>query len=620
MKLGLVIKSTINGDSEAYSINKQPEWAKYTDDPRSIIKDLNEFDGSGKIVIVAKFLGDLGYLLGVVKARPEGSGRSDDNTTAWIHIPSKTKIQGKEICRVISVIQEQLSAPLGISTIILDDALSKEYEEKHVQYCALDFIKSNSEGYTGWRYYGQGTDYVLEELLGDDIAQICYKKYKCICFIDHSLGISMVGGEILSNSIKPTVTILSPSDNGGFRPMLISGNKQIPFTNSIEIPINTQIVVLWKKDGFSDVKKELIISEKHNNKLPIDIQIQENDRKVILQPTWIKVYDSKNKLIQNCEIYINGQWLGNENITISEAAVREGIKIRVCHPRYETKECYMKLSSNIELRLDDKKCSKQYILRKEDGNNLTQDVRITVEMDNHYTGMPLKGYRSEDGCIVYEDNLMLKVKYFIFGVMFFFVVGLLYAGYVAVENFIDNHNFQFGWPPITEKKITQKTPAVVKEATVSPEELIKKSKIMYLANDVWSKDSLDHYGLSELYEDMNSFNLENIRDFKNPDLDSVNNIKRIVEAAKKSLENNINPKKGKEQNGGKYNLVNDNNINLDNYIKAITELPKSDKPKASNVKKEVSGKITGSQPPKASVNKSSDNKSSKTTSRGGIKK
>lgn len=48
MKLGLLIKITNIGVSEAYSINKNEEWARYAGDVRPAINTLNGFDGSGK--------------------------------------------------------------------------------------------------------------------------------------------------------------------------------------------------------------------------------------------------------------------------------------------------------------------------------------------------------------------------------------------------------------------------------------------------------------------------------------------------------------------------------------------------------------------------------------------
>lgn len=195
MKLGLIIKLTSNGEQEFFAVNKQEDWAKFATDSRSIIKDLNGFDGSGKSAIIVKILGNLGYLLGVVKARPEGSGRLNDNTTAWIHVPTNMQISGSELCSVISCIDEQLSAALGINPAIIEELFSKEYSEKDVQYSALSFVRNNPDGCIGWCTYGKGANYQLYELLGDSIAQIHYKKYKCICFVDNASGLSFDAGE-----------------------------------------------------------------------------------------------------------------------------------------------------------------------------------------------------------------------------------------------------------------------------------------------------------------------------------------------------------------------------------------------------------------------------------------
>ena len=249
MKLGLIIKSTSAGEQEVFSINKGEEWAKFAADSRSIIKDLEGFDGSGKSVIVAKILGSIGYLIGVVKARPEGSGRPNDNTTAWIHVPAKMNITGNELTSVIMYVGEQLAAPMGINPAILNELFIKEYANKDVKYPALAFIGGyNTEGSIGWRYYGIGTGYALHELLGNSLVQTSYKKYKCICFVDKSLNLSTVGGEIIKSEPKEPIMVEAPVDNNGFTAFIKTKNQEIPFTDAIEIPANTPLTVVWKKE------------------------------------------------------------------------------------------------------------------------------------------------------------------------------------------------------------------------------------------------------------------------------------------------------------------------------------------------------------------------------------
>lgn len=96
MKLGFILKTTNSGDGEAFSINKEESWAKYATEVRSYIKELHNFDGTSKTVILVRFHGSDGYMISIIKARPDGSGRENDNTAAWIHFPAKLKFLQKK--------------------------------------------------------------------------------------------------------------------------------------------------------------------------------------------------------------------------------------------------------------------------------------------------------------------------------------------------------------------------------------------------------------------------------------------------------------------------------------------------------------------------------------------
>lgn len=615
MKLGLIIKSTSAGEQEVFSINKEGEWAKYAADSRSIIKDLENFDGSGKSVIIAKILGSLGYLIGVVKARPEGSGRPNDNTTAWVHVPAKLKITGNELCSVITYIEEQLAAPMGINPAVLNELFTKEYANKDVQYPALAFIGIyNPEGSIGWRDYGVGTGYALHELLGDSLAQTFYKKYKCICFVDKSLNLSTVGGEIIKSEPKEPTMIEAPIDNKGFMAFIKTKNQEIPFNDAIEIPANTQLSIVWKKEGYFNIEKEL----KDSN--PSSLAIQENERKLIFKRSWIRITNQRFNHLSDAEISVNGKAFSSDITEITEAALRDGVRIRVSHQGYEPKEKVInQISSNIEIKLDDKQYSKEYTLRIEDGKDLESDAIITVKMSNCYTGMPLKGYRSDhNGYIVYENNLMTKIKWFAIGVASVFIFGLLWAGYEALDSWVDNHEFQFGWPPITEIKEQRTYSTTSEKADLEPGKVIaakdslKERMCNYLSsNEIWHKDSLAKYDFTKnLFDDMNSFNLENLVKLENSELKEVELIQKLVDAAKKSKKDQIKPNIGKEDNDGKYNSATDLRIDINNYISWITEKhpaeqkkKKTDAPKQSKKNKSDSEKKEQS----ASDSKKKDN-------------
>lgn len=599
MKLGLIIKPTSAGEQEVFSINKEVEWAKFATDSRSIIKDLEGFDGSGKSVIIAKILGTLGYLIGVVKARPEGSGRPNDNTTAWIHVPAKMQISEEELCSVITYIEEQLAAPMGINPAILNELFTKEYANKDVQYPALAFIGGyNPEGSIGWRYYGNGTDFTLHELLGDSLAQTSYKKYKCICFVDKSLNLSTVGGEKIKLDPKEPTKIEAPVDNKGFMAFIKIKNQEIPFTDAIEIPANIPLLVVWKKEGYFDIEKKLRDSN------PSTLCIQENERKLVFKRSWIRVTDQRSKHLNGADVSVNGKVFISEITEITEAALCEGVILRVSHQGYEPKEKVInQISSNIEIRLDDKQCSKEYTLCIEDGKGLESDAIITVKMSNRYTGMPLKGYRSDhNGYIVYENNLMTKIKWFAIGVASVFAFVLLWAGYEALDSWVDDHEFQFGWPPFTEVKkqttysTTSENANLESEKVTTAKDSLKERMCNYLSsNEIWHKDSLAKYDLTKnLFDDMNSFNLDNLVKLESSELKEVEQIQKLVDAAKQSKEAQIKPNIGKEDNDGKYNSATDLGININNYISWITEKhlvvqkgKKADTPKQSKKKEKT---------------------------------
>lgn len=613
MKLGLIIKSTSAGEQEVFSINKGEEWAKFAADSRSLIKDLEGFDGSGKSVIVSKILGSLGYLIGVVKARPEGSGRPNDNTTAWIHVPAKMNITGNELNSVIMYVEEQLAAPMGINPAILKKLFTKDYTNKDVKYPALAFIGGyNPEGCIGWRYYGIGTGYALHELLGDSLAQTFYKKYKCICFVDKSLNLSTIGGEIIKSDPKEPIKVEAPIDNNGFTAFIKTKDQEIPFTDAIEIPADTLLAVVWKKEGYFDIEKEL----KGGN--ASSLIIQENERKLMFKRSWIKITNQRFNHLSDAEISINGKAFSSDITEITEVALRDGVRIRVSHQGYEPKEKIInQISSNIEIRLDDKQYSKEYTLRIEDGKDLESDAIITIKMSNRYTGMPLKGYRSDhDGYIVYENNLMTKIKWFAIGVVSVFVFGLLWVGYEALDSWVDQLD-----SPIAEVKkqityfTTSKDAELESEKAIAAKDSLKEKVCTYLcSNEIWHKDSLVMYDLTkDLFDNMNSFKIEDLIKLESSELKEVEQIKKLISAARQSKEHNIKPYIGKEDYDGKYNSATDLGININNYISWITEThsavqkkAKGNTPKQSK-KKENTKSDSGKKEQSASDGKKKDN-------------
>lgn len=584
MKLGLILKITNGGESESFSINKSEEWSRQAADSRSIIKELSDFDGTEKSAILVKFLGPTGYLVCLIKARPEGSGRPNDNTSVWIYVPAKMSISGTELSLVISTVEKVISDRKGINQPKLEELFGKEYEEKDVLFSAVESIKSNADAALAWRLYGKGTDYQLHELLGDSIAQSIYNNCKGICLIDKESDITITSSKPIKDAIKLIVITCPPKDEFGYSPY-IDTNELKDFSKAIETPIDTPIRVIWKKQGRLDIKKEYVASMKNDKKVPSELYIQDFERKKVIIRSWIRVYNTTGKTLSDSIITINGKTFQGDTMEIPESD--STIKLRVQHPEYEEFcETNYPISKDIIVKLKDKVCRKEYILPLDEGEGLNSDARVIIETKNRYHKMPLKGYSEREGLLKYSKNLKQKFIYFSLGVGSVFVVASIVFIFTAIDGFISNHN-----PPTTETKKTETNKNTTKEnqsdATDfnSQEDIKIKSAINYLdTNSQWYKDSLDKYSATrKLFSYMEDFKLEKIIAFEKTPIFKSSRIQSLIQAAKTSLEQKTKPSIKKGDRNTSENS--DNSIDVDEYIERITTEHSEPSKGASNLSK-----------------------------------
>lgn len=570
MKLGFILKTTNSGDGEAFSINKEEIWARYATEVRSYIKELHNFDGTSKTVILVRFHGSDGYMISIIKARPEGSGRENDNTAAWIHFPAKIKISEDETYNIIQLVTNELSARKGINRTILEEVFSKEYEVKNALLTATEFIRSPKEGRIGYRYYGgKGSNFQLKELLGDSIAQAVYNKYKGVFFIDRLSEITMDYKEIQAD-IYEICMIEPPQDiKYNFTPYIGS----IRFTAPIEITKNALVPIVLKKNGYADVKKEISVSNPN-------ISIEPKEYRRCIQKAWFHAYDCENNesLTSKISIKVDGQYFNNGVLYVTENLDNHHDVEIQCNG-YEPYKNNIIIQDGIRIGLKAEEYEKTFILPKQDGNGLDAHATVTIKTKKNSQSMPLKGYTVEgDKFLCYNNNIGLKIKWFFIGFISLFVIGALYQGYVAIDEFFDGHKLQLGWPIIVEKHIettTNEGEITLESETEQPQAINLDDKaIEYLNNNsVWVKDSLDNYKITEgLFEAMNELNLNLLTNKKYATLqDQCDNFRSIVNAANMCLDEKIDVQ---TLIGGHYiSDPSDKKITVSRYIKWLQDAP-----------------------------------------------
>lgn len=613
MKIGFILKITDAGEREAFSLNKEKEsvWAKYATDVRPYIKELKNFDGTKKVVILLRFFGINGYMIAIIKARPEGSGRAYDNTAAWIHIPSKIDLPTQKLYEIINTVEEEITSKYGINKARLQNLFSEEYSEKDFLFVATDTVMSSEHGSLAYRGYGRGTDYyTLQELLTDSvIAQSEYSNYKGVFLLDSTSGVCTDCTKL--KETKPNYIILNPPIvNFEYKPFIkVSAIKKIPFSKPIEVPYKTELPIILCKNGYRDISKKLLASS--NNEIRITLRQEECLRQI--RHEWFRIFDTSythDDLTSKARIIIDGNSFNNEGVLYVEETTDNLHEIDI--------ECegYKKYKKKIEIKTDNQiplvvqEYEREYTLPREEGDGLLSEAIITIKTKKAYNKMPIKGYYSESGYLIHKKNITERLKWFCLGFAFLFIIGALYQGYVAIDEFFDNHEFQLGLPLIVEKHIETTTD----EGEIPPEPETEQPQatnlddkaIEYLNNNsVWAKDSLDNYKITEgLFEAMNELDLDLLTNKKYATLqDQCDNFRSIVNAANMCLDKKIDVQTLIK--GGHYiSDPSDKKITVSRYIKWLQDAP--NRVVQENITTEKS-RITNK--PKNNSNKDSSTKS-----------
>lgn len=611
MKLGLVIKITNGGVSEAYSINKSEEWSRYAEDVRPAINSLSNFDGTGNSVLYARFLGAKGYLLCIIKARPEGSGRGGDNVAAWIYIPSGCDLGGIETTSLLQKVETAIAAARGIDEGYLTTLFSADYNARDVLMPATKTLVSNNiKGYA-LRYYNNG-EYNLKELLGVALAQKEYSSYNGVFFVDKQTGIT-IQGDVLDFEPENICTYFPPSPVDGFMPCFPFQDKYQSFNKAIEVPSGSQVTIFWIKNGYAVIQKSFIA--KDGPQCPKTAMINPSDYKVIIRKKMFYVTAPSGVPINQFDVRINHQLMEGEAMEVSESIYQNGLTISIYSSGYAEKKLmgvHPQLDRTLSVQLSKQTYHYEFAIPVYDGDIDTKnDATLILETHRKISSSPIKGYTTYGDRIqegeghlnrLFVDNRWLtKLKYMAYGFASCVLVLLLYAGCSALENY----EFQFDWPPF--KKVSQQHTEKWNNNDNNQDEVGTDNVpvdslalvINYLNNnEIWNKDSLETYPATrELFDDLNDFHSSNVDSKYNPQLRTSSRFEQVRKALIDNFNKGYNPRIGKEANDGKYNPANDKKISVPNYIDWLSkdhskDIPKQEQPTAPSRITEGSKKVT----------------------------
>lgn len=546
-KLGIVIQAANQGNQDIFQRNKEQSWAKSIDDLRIPMGGLTFSKDNTEPVIYVKFLGKEGYLL--VLVFPERRGMRDgDNQAVWVHVPAACDISNVETVKVIEQIKEVAKTGNFVSSPIYDEIAGKPYPDKGVLLPAVSTICSDPKA----SKYGvrRLSDFTLQELFGNNIAQHEYAKYKGIFLLNKSVGFGN-DFEELGAELKEVRTLQAPKTQEGFKPYIVVAGQTELFTKAVEFPDGADVCIKWKKEGYKSISKKAKVTDKEEDfQNSIKIDAKEDIYKEVHCDN-IKVYGSDGSHIDNFKVLLNR--LPEDRKTFYVPARRD-CQITIKADEYEDKDVTLKeLTSDKGIKLEKKLHHYHFAL---EGSN----VEFSITTQRRLTKSPIKGYSADDDISEKDvnhlsyDGILQKIMYFGIGLgACLLAVGL----YVGWNVFVMDREFKF------EDKQEARLTATQDEDFTSTDTDTQKAFNYLESNDTWHKDSLDRFDATcGLFDELNEFEVNKIKD-RNATLNN-DKLGKIVEALEQ-IPANSRP----GTHDGKYNAKDDKQISINNYINSI---------------------------------------------------
>lgn len=551
-KLGFAIKVVSDGVYEPLVCNKG-SWFKKVIDPRHYLRMFSGLVGTENVVTAMSF-SEYGCYIMLLRDIP---GHAGDCLSAWLFIPCNVDIDDEQVMEAYHYAKSVL-AQSSIEAIENEtyDFFDKEYPEK--SYCS-QYAPSTGEK-LGLRFVNEEGE--LSELLGKKRYQEYYSQFKAVFILDRNAEIQVNAegasffGDLTKQPLEEYCVLVSPTASElsvmgqGTEVVFLNGKT---FDSPVSVKKGSRVELYARRDSFEDVAlKPIKVDE---DVIPFPHEGHLNWRKVI-DKAFFDIRDHEGNSVKAKTIIVAGYDVMFQPVSLPEKECGH-VKVQVSASKYETWEDTVDI-----LNLQGKK---KITLHRAEGEvccNIVlangQEAKITLK-SKCFDGLgesPLEGY-SYDGRTLCA-SITYKLKYWFYGILTAVGIVIVVAGYLAFDSYMDNYEFQLGWPPIVDKNVQQPS-----DGDVSHEEPSDSiSAITYLnEHDKWSKavmDTLDALPTG-LYDCLKQYRLA---DLANMTIDSCEQFNKIKEVAKKAMDNGVQMSKD-------YDDSPDSTITVMNWIKKV---------------------------------------------------
>ena len=558
-KLGIAIKSTLMGSGEPFAYNRGP-WESKVVDVRDALRHVPSLASDPGRAITFFSFSESGCYITVARCYPNREG---DNIAGWIFVPAEIRISGEELLGNIRKIKDLIFRTELPGQAELQQLFSQTYPLKT---CSIPYKASLKNGKFAKR---EITPTVSEEKILSNLHQPYYAEFQAV-FIEERPN-EVVGVTDLSHQPLTNLVPILPPDpailrSQGIEVFFLKTGET--FANSMLVPVGSTIKIGVKRRGF-ETQSFVMKVDSEGTKCEIP---EINWQRKISKSDFIVKDSSGRQLNSGYTIYINNQPLIQDRY-LTEFEI-ETARVRVEYQNQSTAVTGNLKSLPMTVYIDGPvgKSSRGAEWRVVLANGSKGKVAVEGNGVAGYES-PLKGYDIDGEYLVYKDNAWTQR---IIGFAAGIILGGIVVGILALCGAFGSSDDKNGNQVPAGTETTVDIPAAetgqqqLNDDVQKALEEKEKAALTYLEeNQNWKKGEMEQIdNLQGLFDDLNTFNLEQLSNKWMEILKGSPRFLKIIEAYKISQE-----KGGKPQTKTPdftYNKAGDETINIDNYIKWIS--------------------------------------------------
>ncbi len=588
-KLQLYITKTLNGLSSVLNINPSEEVSRHVADYRPALSTL-EYDLSESHLLYLVSYCDEGLLLSAI--RTIASREKGTYIAATLFVPTVAEISSAEVLDTVAEVGGMLSPegndPSGDEVWQLRQALSTEYGENDL----AGRHPSSSGQHYAFAYLGGGAP-TLEDYAGVRFYQPGFPHYAGVLLFERSEDCRGADPEynITPKRLIRTAILLPPKKTRqGFAPYL----QRKKFTQPAVIPIDTDIEIEWHKPGF-DAIRQTVRADRADSELRITPPDTTETQKLVSPSSFHVTMQGSQESVGDVSIKVNDVEI-DKAVPFAYADLISA-RVEISAPGYATFSGTMDLASTSVSQVQLKAQRRTYRFDLPlDTPDPSEPIHIYLKTRKPISACPIEGYAVAGGVITEgmstcnnlyyvggQKDFFRRYRHIWFGILGLLagiVIGCLVSGLRGNKDSAEVKETPTETPvevkkeeaptaapaeaPVAEvekdSKAEEAEPAVAPTATVTD----YKAAVAYLdGNKKWTRAGMaETPGLEGLFDDLNTYNFERLKDYWAPLLSSSRNFTAVIEAVKGS-KSKRNPRTG--AHNPNYNAEGDDSINWLSY-------------------------------------------------------